>query len=81
MNITDAEAFDNLISLTPTGDSIPRHCRGYLLRGFDWKSSIEGDPYWWSRYTGREKYTEADRCSLISQGLGSATIQEEDVWL
>ena len=81
MNIGYQEAFDNLIALTPTGDFIPRHCRGYLLKGFDWTTSVEGDPYWWDRYRGAEKYTEADRLSLISQGLRSATTQEEDVWL
>jgi hypothetical protein len=76
------EDFDNLISLTPTGDFIPRHCRGYLLRAFDWITSEEGDPYWWARYRGAEKYTEADRTSLIHQGLGvGATTKSEDIWL
>lgn len=81
MNIMDAEAFDNLITLTPTGDFIPQHCRGHLLNGFYWSSSIEGDTYWWKIYTGRERYTEADRLSLIIQGSRGATTQEEDVWL
>ena len=85
VEILNIQHFDDLIGLTPTGDFIPKHCKYYLLKGFRWASSEEGDKYWSNIYTGLAPYTEEDRSSLIKQSsrdyiLLNTTV-EEDIWL
>lgn len=84
LEILNLGHFDDLICQTPTGDFIPRHCKYYLLKGFRWSSSEQGDKYWSNIYTGIAPYTEEDRSYLIKQGFRSHvfnTTVEEDIWL